>query len=95
MPDGGLLRIGLAAENIDSSDWAVLRVEDSGHGFPEESKDNIFIPFFSTKSQSGGHMGLGLSIIYGSVARLGGSIIAENLSPMGCRFTVRIPLRRP
>jgi signal transduction histidine kinase/ABC-type branched-subunit amino acid transport system ATPase component len=94
MPDGGLLRIGLAAERIDSSDWAVLRVEDSGHGFPEESKDNIFIPFFSTKSQSEGHMGLGLSIIYGSVARLGGSIVAENLSPMGCRFTVRIPMKR-
>lgn len=94
MPDGGLLRVGLSEEEAEGVEWAVLRVEDSGGGIPEGSKDNIFIPFYSTKSQAEGHMGLGLSIIYGIVMRLRGSIDAENLSPRGCRLTVRIPRSR-
>jgi two-component system, NtrC family, sensor kinase len=94
MPDGGSLKIELAAENSGGIDWAVLRVEDSGCGIPEESRDNIFIPLYTTKSQSEGHLGLGLSIIYGIIMRLRGSIDAENLLPRGCRFTVRIPRYR-
>ncbi|MDA8409827.1 MAG: ATP-binding cassette domain-containing protein [Treponema sp.] len=94
MPDGGALRIELAVETSDDIEWALLRVEDSGGGIDAESKDKIFFPFYSTKSQSQGHMGLGLSIIYGIVMRLRGGIEAENLSPSGCRFTVRIPISR-
>jgi len=91
MPGGGRLKMSLAAERFDGGDWAVLRVEDSGAGISEESRDNIFIPFYSTKSQAEGHMGLGLSIIYGIIMRMRGTIEAENLTPSGCRFTVRIP----
>ena len=92
MPDGGQMRIELAAEDSGGVDWAVLRVEDTGCGLPDGTKSNMFIPFFSTKSQSEGHMGLGLSIIYGIVLRLRGNITAENTVPHGCRFTVKIPM---
>ena len=91
MPDGGTLRVRLASELSEGVDWAVLRVEDSGAGIPESAMGDVFLPFYSTKSQAEGHMGLGLSIIYGIVLRLRGSIQAENISPRGCRFTVRIP----
>jgi PAS domain S-box-containing protein len=91
MPDGGLLRIGLGSEREEGIEWAVLRVEDSGSGIPEESRDRMFVPFYSTKSQAEGHMGLGLSITYGIILRLRGRIDVENLQPRGCRFTVRIP----
>jgi signal transduction histidine kinase len=91
MPDGGTLKVALAAENEDDIDWAVLRIDDTGPGIAGESKDKMFIPFYSTKSQSEGHMGLGLSIIYGIVMRLRGYIDAEDLAPRGCRFTVKIP----
>ena len=94
MPSGGDLRIDLAVETADDIEWAVLRVEDSGGGIDADSKDKIFFPFYSTKSQSQGHMGLGLSIIYGIITRLRGGIDVENLSPHGCRFTVRIPISR-
>jgi signal transduction histidine kinase len=94
MPNGGTLRIELATETSDNIEWARFSVEDSGNGIAADSKDKIFFPFYSTKSQSEGHMGLGLSIIYGIIMRLRGGIEAENLSPCGCRFTVRIPRSR-
>jgi two-component system sensor histidine kinase AtoS len=94
MPNGGTLRIELTVETSDNIEWARLSVEDSGSGIASDSKDKIFFPFYSTKSQSEGHMGLGLSIIYGIIMRLRGGIEAENLSPCGCRFTVRIPRSR-
>ena len=94
MPNGGTLRIELTVETSDNIEWALLSVEDSGSGIATDSKDRIFLPFYSTKSQSEGHMGLGLSIIYGIIMRLRGGIEAENLSPCGCRFTVRIPRSR-
>jgi two-component system, NtrC family, sensor kinase len=41
---------------------AFVRVSDSGRGIPEELRDRVFEPFFSTRLESGG-TGLGLAIV--------------------------------
>ncbi len=68
---------------------AVLEVEDSGPGIPEEVAHRIFEPFFTTRE--GSHTGLGLAVADGIVAQLGGRILARNRPEGGARFTVRLP----
>ena len=90
LSDGGTLSVVLECLVTEKGRWAKLQVEDSGPGISREELSKIFDPFFSSKSN--GHMGLGLSITYGIVAKYLGSIEVENLAPQGCRFTVLLPM---
>ena len=65
-----------------------LRVRDSGPGIDAENLARIFDPFFTT-SESG--LGLGLSISYTIVQRLGGSLTAGNAHDGGAVFTLTLP----
>jgi len=87
MPDGGTLRVGVGQKDSMTE----LSVEDSGPGIPSGDADSIFLPFYSTKRSAAGHMGLGLSISYNIIKKIGGEILAENLEPQGCRFVIRLP----
>jgi len=70
---------------------AVLVVEDSGPGLPQEALDRAFERGYSTKEASGaGRRGIGLALVAQSVQRLGGELSVEG--PPGARFAVRIPL---
>ena len=86
MPDGGTLCVSLkpVARNC------VLCVRDTGHGIPEELKERLFEPFFSTKG--GKHRGLGLSLVQALVDRHGGSIAVESQAGQGSIFRVYLPL---
>ncbi len=68
-----------------------IRVEiaDSGPGLSPEALGKIFEPFFTTK-QAG--TGIGLSISYNIVERLGGAIEARNGKTGGGIFTVTLPV---
>ncbi len=67
-----------------------LRISDNGPGIPEDMRERIFDPFFSTKASSGG-MGLGLAISMRLAEDLGGSLsVAANL-PKGAVFDLRLP----
>lgn len=70
----------------------VVVVEDNGPGIPEDNAPHIFDPFYSTKDIGAG-TGLGLTVVYGMVTDVGGSVYMDG-SPMlgGARFTVRLPL---
>lgn len=70
----------------------VIEVSDSGMGIPEDIKDKIYDPFFSTKKGKEG-MGLGLSICYGIVQTHKGRIEVESEVGKGSRFRVLIPLK--
>jgi signal transduction histidine kinase len=84
-------RIDIVARQVDSTRIAVS-VGDNGCGISEENLQKIFDPFFSTKKESGG-AGLGLSITYGLVQRLGGQIAVESDLGKGTTFTVTLPLK--
>ncbi|PIY21470.1 MAG: hypothetical protein COZ11_16205, partial [Deltaproteobacteria bacterium CG_4_10_14_3_um_filter_51_14] len=67
----------------------VLRVEDDGPGIAPEVIERIFEPFFTTRAKG---TGLGLAYSLQVVKAHGGSIEAENKSPRGARFTIRLPI---
>src|SRR6185369_7068577 len=70
MEGGGTLQLSTSAE-----DGAVhVRVEDTGHGIPEEARPHLFDPLFTTKRHGTG-LGLALSrqILEATGARWGAS----------------------
>ena len=71
--------------------WAVLAVQDSGIGVPEEDLDHLFERFHRGRNASGfpGN-GLGLAIVIAIIEGHGGRVFAENASS-GTRFSIRLP----
>jgi len=67
-----------------------LRVADTGSGIDPNVIERIFDPFFTTK-QVGVGTGLGLSLVHGIVADLGGGIDVNNHPGAGAVFTVYVP----
>jgi GAF domain-containing protein/nitrogen-specific signal transduction histidine kinase len=75
-------------------DAVEVGVRDNGIGIPEEVKDKLFQPFFTTKPTGEG-TGLGLSISYDIVTQQhGGSIAVDSKVGEYSEFTIRLP-RRP
>jgi two-component system, NtrC family, sensor kinase len=83
----GEVRISVAADGA----WAELSVSDSGPGVPPELRDQIFEPFYTTKSDG---LGLGLSIARAIAHGLGGDIELAEAPGGGARFMVRLPRAR-
>jgi signal transduction histidine kinase len=71
---------------------AVIVVEDTGSGIPDEVRNRIFDPFFTTKDVGKG-TGQGLAICYNVVVtKHCGTIEVESTPGVGSQFIVRIPL---
>lgn len=87
MPDGGEMRLTLSRGDTEKPS-AVVVLEDTGGGIPEESLTNIFTPFFTTKRRG---TGLGLPIVSRIVHNHGGMITASN-HDCGAEFRVVLPL---
>jgi signal transduction histidine kinase len=72
-------------------DAVEIRVRDNGIGIPEEIRDKLFQPFFTTKPTGEG-TGLGLSISYDIVTQQhGGSIAVDSKVGEYSEFTIRLP----
>lgn len=71
-------------------DDALVEVEDDGPGVTDA--ENIFVPFFTTKSPGAG-AGLGLPIAASIVRQHGGKIEVASTPGHGARFTMRLPGR--
>jgi len=67
-----------------------LQISDNGPGIPEDLRERIFDPFFSTKTSSGG-MGLGLAISMRLAEDLGGSLSVKANLPKGAMFELNLP----
>jgi PAS domain S-box-containing protein len=67
---------------------AEVVIADTGTGLPEEVRENLFLPWFSTKQRGSG---LGLAITSQVLQEHGGSIRAERNQPTGAMFVVELP----
>ena len=86
MPNGGRLTITAS----ETPEYALISVQDTGVGIPEEHQSKIFQPLFTTKSKG---QGLGLPVCKRLVEALGGSITFESEVGKGSTFTIKIPLK--
>jgi PAS domain S-box-containing protein len=85
----GLIEITLKEEN----NFIILKVSDNGIGIPEEIKERIFEPFFSTKQKTEHRgTGLGLSIVFNIVIMHKGEIAVKSEVGKGTTFTVKFYL---
>lgn len=99
MPNGGLIELAfdlarpedLEGLELESGDYIVCSVTDTGEGMSEETLSHAFEPFFTTKGVGKGS-GLGLSMVYGFACQSGGTATIE--SSLGHGSTIRMFLPR-
>ena len=85
MPRGGSLVVTCRRKNGRLE----LHFVDNGMGMPEDVRQKIFEPFFSTKAAHG--TGLGLSVSYSIIERHSGSISVVSEPGSGANFTIDLP----
>jgi signal transduction histidine kinase len=70
--------------------FALVEVEDNGPGVPENLREKIFEPFFSTKGDQGNGLGLWIS---SEIARLhGGTLTVHESASGGALFRLALPI---
>jgi len=75
-------------EIYSENNFFFLKVYDNAPLIPDEIKDKIFIPFFTTKSTG---MGIGLSITKNIIEKHSGSIIYDSADNKN-NFIIKLPL---
>lgn len=83
MPEGGTVTL----KTFFEAGTVFFAVEDNGKGMSAEVKENIFLPFFTTKDVDQG-TGLGLSVVHGIVTSHGGDIRVDSEEGKGTRFLI-------
>ena len=86
--DSGVIKV----EVKERGDQVIISISDSGPGIPDDAKQKIFEPFYTTKEDQEGS-GLGLSISQGIIEKHQGSIEVGDNEPTGSIFTIRLPKR--
>ncbi len=99
MPDGGRLTISATKESAKTrnglalapGDYIRLSVIDDGCGMASETVKRAIEPFYSTK-EIGRGTGLGLSMVHGLAAQLGGGFGLSSQLGEGTRVDVYLPI---
>jgi PAS domain S-box-containing protein len=84
--EGGIVR--LVVRHVDKN--VKIEIEDNGVGIHDSMLDKIFEPFFSTKDTGKG-VGLGLTLCYEFLNRMGGNIEVESTLGKGSIFKITLP----
>jgi signal transduction histidine kinase/ActR/RegA family two-component response regulator len=87
MPEGGRVQV---KARVDRG-RVLVTIRDAGEGMSEEDLARLFDPF----SGVAGETALGLSVAWGVMSRLGGSLQAQSRPGEGTTFTLTFPLAAP
>jgi len=85
-PEAGV--ITLSCRHDRKAERCVITIADNGSGIDEETKANLFQPFYSTKGLRG--TGLGLAVTKKIIEEHGGTITVESAPDEGSTFTLSI-----
>ena len=80
----------VSISTCEAGDFVEVMFRDDGCGMTTKTKTKVFNPFFTTKEVGKG-MGLGLSLSYGILSKLHGSMVVESEIGKGAAFLIRIP----
>lgn len=86
IPPGGRVTL----RTIFSERKATVIIADNGHGLSESAKNNLFIPYFTTKP---GGSGLGLVIVKKIITEHDGGIKVTNSTEGGTAVIIDLPLK--
>ncbi len=79
---------GKSLEKIRTA-FVTIEIQDNGPDIPEEIKDKILQPFFTTKKGTEG-TGLGLSITNDIIKAHGGELLVNSTSGSGSTFIITL-----
>jgi two-component system NtrC family sensor kinase len=88
---GGELVIKTMLEERGDNRRIIATVRDTGRGIAPGDLEHIFDPFFTTKREESG-TGLGLSVTYGIMTSLGGTVEVDTAVDKGSTFKLIFPL---
>lgn len=86
------IAISTAVVHRDGKRFVEIQIRDTGQGIPDEIRDRIFEPFYTSKEVGKGN-GLGLSISLGIVESHGGAIEVDSNHQSGSTFRIFLPVR--
>ncbi len=86
MPNGGTLTL---TGQVNPQGQVLVAVKDTGVGIPNNIKNQIFTPLFTTKPRG---QGFGLAVCKRVIEAHGGSISFESTVGKGTEFTIQFPV---
>ena len=86
--DAPRITVGISVKN---GEMVEIVVEDNGPGIPESARNQLFKPYFTTRTNSGG-TGLGLAIVKETIEQHGGRVSVESKLEEGSRFILHLPV---
>lgn len=82
----GIVLVSITTQKRMGKMFVILKVEDNGPGIPDELKEKIFEPYFSTKEGYGS--GLGLALVERAVMEHNARILVLDSSLGGAEFRI-------
>lgn len=102
MPHGGEILLVTDNKYVDSplegydtiaeGDYAVIIIQDQGHGIEPEDINKIFEPFYTKKKMGNSGTGLGMAVVWGTIKDHFGYITTESYIEKGTTFTLYFPV---
>lgn len=85
MPNGGALNLRTQMR----TGVVVIEVSDTGSGLPEEERERVFTPYYTSKQHG---TGLGLAIVQSVVTDHQGCVAVESAPGKGTTFRIELPV---